>query len=249
MLTEFAQAEADLVASHPGIWAERKLGFVNEPFHWEWYELEEMFPRLAVCAPREHAKSEIFSINKTAHMAIYQPGSWQFLFSATLEQGRHLMERLIKTVAAVEPAMFTNPPRFTTTDVIFGNWSRVSVGSVGKSMRGIHPDRIVGDDILNEGNTQTQAQRRKMEAWWFGSVGPMAHPGDIRPLQWGAIKPKGRTIMKTHKPTTITMVGTPFHQMDLLMGMRENPIYHFRRYSAVFSTDDLVDGTWAVERN
>ena len=38
-----------------------------------------------------------------------------------------------------------------------------------------------------------------------------------------------------------------FHQQDHLMSMRDNPIYHFRRYSAQFNVGDLVSGTWAVE--
>jgi hypothetical protein len=31
------------------------------------------------------------------------------------------------------------------------------------------------------------------------------------------------------------------------MGLRENPIYEWRRYSAEFDDDDLVPETWAVE--
>jgi hypothetical protein len=46
--------------------------------------------------------------------------------------------------------------------------------------------------------------------------------------------------------TRIMLVGTPFHQQDLLMGMRDNPIYSFRRYKAEFAESDLVDGL-AVE--
>ena len=43
------------------------------------------------------------------------------------------------------------------------------------------------------------------------------------------------------------MVGTPFHQSDLLMGLPKNPIYEWRRYTAELDEDDLVPGTWAVE--
>jgi hypothetical protein len=47
--------------------------------------------------------------------------------------------------------------------------------------------------------------------------------------------------------TKVHLVGTPFHQQDLLMSMRSNPVYEFRRYAAEFDPADLVPGTTAVE--
>lgn len=231
---------------HPGVFAERRLGFHNELFHWEWYELTQL-RRLAVVAPREHAKSEVFSVNTTCHHAIYRPGSWQYIFSNTLEQAKLLMERVVGAVATAEPALLDSPPRMHATDVVFSNWSRVSVASVGKSIRGVHPDRIVGDDVLKEENTGTNAARQKLHAWWFGTVGPMAHPGATRPMRWGRLAPRGRPPILYHPPTKITLVGTPFHQLDLLMQMSNNPIYTYRRYVAQFKPEELVPGTLAVE--
>lgn len=230
-----------------GIWSENELGFVHQAVHWEWYGLEALYQRLAICAPREHAKSQTFSVNGTAHMAIYRAASWQYLFSATVDQGQKLLERVVEAISRTRPDLLATAPRLTHSDVILGNWSRVSVGSVGKSMRGIHPDRIVGDDVLDESSTQTSYQRRMMESWWFGAVGPMAHPGVERPVQWGNLRPPGPVQVVEHPPTKIILVGTPFHQLDLLMGMRENPIYVFRRYAAEFRAEDLVPGTFAVE--
>lgn len=232
---------------HPGVWADRKLGFINEPFHWEWYELEIMARRLCVVAPREHAKSEVFSVNTTAHHVIYRPGSWQLIFSSTLDQAKILLERAVSAVAIAEPGLVENPPRFATTDVVFRNWSRVTVASVGKAFRGIHPDRIVGDDVLSEVSTLTNYQRRKLESWWFGTVAPMAHPGSTRPMRWGRLQPRGKVPVIFHPPSQIDLVGTPFHSLDLLMAMRDNPIYVFRRYTSSFSPQELVPGTLAVE--
>jgi hypothetical protein len=231
---------------HPGVFAERKLGYVNEPFHWEWYELTHL-PRTAVCAPREHAKSEVFSIVTTAHHAIYRPGSWQYLFSATMDQSVDLLERCLSAIAQTEPWLLDNPPRLQRRDVVLGNWSRITVASVGKAIRGVHPDRIVGDDVLKDENTTNNLARARLHAWWFGTVGPMAHPGSRRPMRWGRLAPRGTIPVILHPPTKINLVGTPFHQLDLLMQMRENPIYTFRRYTAQFTPEELVAGTLAVE--
>lgn len=234
-------------AINPGVWAEWKLGFKNTQFHHEWYELEMRHSRLTVVAPREHAKSEVFSVNTTAHHAIYRPGCWQYLFSSTLDQSKLLLERCLSTIAQSAPYLLERTPRFSTTDVILSNWSRISVASVGKAIRGIHPDRLVGDDVLKEENTSTNLQRRRLEAWWFGTISPMAHPGATRPQRWGKMQPLGRVPVIWHPPTKVILVGTPFHQLDLLMGMKDNPIYTYRRYAAEFQFHELIPGTLAVE--
>lgn len=239
-----AEAVEYACAAHPGVWSERKLGFKNEPFHWEWYELGLRERRLCVVAPREHAKTEVFSVNSTAHHVVYSPGMWQYVFSATMDQAKMILERIASTVAQVAPELVDNAIRFATQEVIFANSARVTVSSVGKAVRGVHPDRIVGDDILEESTTLTSYQRKRMERWWFGTVGPMAHPGVTRPLRWTA---GGGGQKLWHPPTKITLVGTPFHQLDLLMAMRENPLYRFRRYAAEFDPGDRVPGMMAVE--
>ena len=73
----------------------------------------------------------------------------------------------------------------------------------------------------------------------------MLTPSSPLRLGWG--RRRRSPIEFAYDPTQIVLVGTPFHQQDLLMSMRANPIYHFRRYSVVFSPDELVAGTWAVE--
>jgi hypothetical protein len=70
-------------------------------------------------------------------------------------------------------------------------------------------------------------QRRRLERWWPGTVGGMAHPGTWRTIGTGS------TLLRAwFSPTRIYLVGTPFHAQDLLMSMRASPLYRFRRYSA-----------------
>jgi hypothetical protein len=234
----------DPLAYHAGLWSTHVLGFENAPFHEEWYDAMFEHSRLCIVAPREHAKTQVFSVNATAHHAIYQPGSWQFVFSSTLDQARAVLERVVATVRQAAPVITHHMPRQQSSEVIFGNWSRITVAGAGKAVRGAHPDRIVGDDVLTSETAGTTYQRRKIEEWWFGTVAPMAHGGATRPLGWG----RGSSgQLRSYESTKIVLTGTPFHQSDLLMSMRENPIYHFRRYSASFSPQELVEGTWAVE--
>ena len=240
------QAQEMACELHPGALAEIKLGYVNAPFHWEWYELEMKHDRLAVVAPREHAKSEVFSIVTTAWWCLYRPGSWQALFTSSKDNAMLLMERLMSLIGSIDPWMIEGAHRIQNSEVVFRNWSRVTVAGAGKAIRGWHPDRIVGDDLLSDIHATTNLHRRRMETWWFGTVGPMAHPGTKRRLGWGKLR---RAEMVEYPPTKIVLVGTPFHQLDLLMAMRDNPIYEYRRYDAEFVPDDLIPNSWAVEGN
>ena len=88
----------------------------------------------------------------------------------------------------------------------------------------------------------THFQRERMSRWWFGTVGGMSHPGTWRSL--GRSDAAQKVWMQ---PTVVHLVGTPFHQADLLMSMATNPLYHFRRYAAEYEEHDLVPGTLAVE--
>lgn len=228
--------------AHLGVWAEQKRGFENAPLHWEWSEMAMKRSRLCVVAPREHAKSEVFTVNQVTWRCRYTPGLWAYVFAQTGEQAVLLKQRIDAAMWETHPWMMEGEHGTNSTMTTFANWSRVQVAGAGKSVRGAHPDLIIGDDVLEEGNCLTAHQRRRMERWWFGTVGGMAHPGTERVLGRSADSPK---VMLP--PTRVHLVGTPFHQQDLLMGMRENPLYEFRRYAAEFEPGELQPDSMAVE--
>lgn len=223
-----------------GVWSERKRGFTHGALHWEWSGLAQTRTRLAVVAPREHAKTETFTVNQIAWRTIYTPGLWCYVFAQTGDQATEWKARIDAAVGEAAPWMIAGEHGMNTTESVYANWSKVQAAGAGKSVRGLHPDVIVGDDVLEEGNCLTSLQRKRMARWWFGTVGGMAHPVTTRTL--------GNSDVRVQfPPTKIHLVGTPFHQQDLLMSMRENPLYEFRRYAAEFDPTDLVPGTMAVE--
>lgn len=244
MLDRLSVDEATELAckAHLGVWGEVKRGFDNAAHHWEWSELAMEKNRLAVVAPREHAKSEVLTVNQVCWRSRYFPGTWSYVFAQTGEQATRLKARIDLAMWETHPWMMEGEHGTNTTSTVFANWSRVDVAGAGKSVRGAHPDLIVGDDVLEEGNCMTAHQRRRIERWWFGTIGGMAHPGTYRSLGLTANAPQVWL-----PPTKVHLVGTPFHSQDLLMGMRENPLYEFRRYAAEFDEGDLVEGTMAVE--
>lgn len=227
-----------LCKANPGVWAERNRGFTNSPVHWEWYRVMLRERRLAVVAPREHAKTEIFTVNQTAWRSIYWPGIWTYVFAQTGDQAEKVKERIDLAVSEVHPRLVERARVNSKKETIYANGSAVSVAGAGKAVRGAHPDIIIGDDVLSEQGTLTAYQRQKTSDWWFGTVANMAHAGVLRSLRGGL-----RVAMP---PTRMYLVGTPFHRADLLLGMKGNPLWRFRRYAAEYRPDQLVDGL-AVE--
>ncbi len=231
--------------SHLGVWTARKMGMEMAPFHWEWCELRMTQERLALIAPRDHAKSQTFTVHGVAWEVPQKPGLQTFVFAETGEMAEALVERIWVAVEQTEPWLCEGKhAKQGKAKLTFANGATVKAAGAGKGVRGQHPDVIIGDDVLSEEGCRSEAGRRKTASWWKGTVGGMAHPGTIRKVR---PDPDKGFIKVKFPPTRVFLVGTPFHEDDLLMSMKTNPIYHFRRYAAEFQPEDLVPGTLAVD--
>lgn len=225
-----------------GVWTQEKMKLPMSPLHWEWCRIRQTEKRIAVVAPREHAKSETFTVNGTAWESIYTPGLWTYIFAQTFDQSKEMLQKVRKAIMVANPDLVRNAIEDNKTTLQLSNYAKIQCAGAGKATRGVHPDVIVGDDVLSDGSASTLKQREDVRKWFFGAVGGMAHPGTTRTLGEGK-----KSVSLWFPPSRVYLVGTPFHQQDLLMDMRKNPVWRFRRYAAEFHPDDLVPGTMAVE--
>jgi hypothetical protein len=239
------EAEELACRSHLGVWTARKRGLDMAPIHWEWCELRMKHRRLAVIAPREHSKTETFTVNGVAWEAPQTPGLQVYVFAQTDEMAVKLVERVWTAVEETEPWMCEGKTASQSKrKLTFANGATVIAAGAGKGVRGEHPDIIIGDDVLSEAGCRSELQRSKTASWWKGTVGGMAHPGTVRKVR---PDPDKGFVKRRFPPTRVFLVGTPFHEQDLLMSMKTNPIYRFYRYAAEFQPEDLVPGTLAVD--
>lgn len=238
-----AEVEDMACRAHLGVWTARKLDLDMADVHWAWSELAMSKQRLALVAPREFGKSVALSINATAWRSIYQPGTDTYMFALTSDLAEELVARTRTALEQVRPDLVEAASKDKATDLVLANGSRIRCAGAGKRTRGAHPDVIIGDDVLDDQNCATSLQRRKIHNWWFGSVVPMAHPGTVRQIR----QPDGTLLARRMPPTRIHLVGTPFHEQDLLLGMKSNAMWAYYRYQAEFRPDELVPGTLAVE--
>jgi hypothetical protein len=230
--------------AHLGVWTEVKRKLRMTPLHWEWTELAMRERRLCVIAPREHGKTETFTVNHLTWRVTYTPGIWCYVFSQTDEQSKELLQKIVDTVEQTAPWLLHRVRQKNALRVRFANGARINAAGAGKAIRGPHPDLIVGDDVLEEKYCLTELMRKRTERWWKGSVGGMAHAGTTR---WVRRFPGAPFEPVEIPPTRIMLVGTPFHEQDLLNGMKGNSMYRFRRYAAEYRPIDLVPGSLAVE--
>jgi hypothetical protein len=164
---------------------------------------------------------------------------WSMVFSATVAKAEEFIDRLHAAVLECRPS-WDGKIRRSKRDILFPNGSRASGRSVGQATRGAHPELIVCDDILTETNSYSKYQRRKVQTWLLGTVLGMCHPGRVK------TDPRsGRSYR--FGPSKLHVVGTPMHASDVLMELRSNPMFVWRRYAAEFNVRDLVPGTLALE--
>lgn len=200
-----------------GSWSFLKRGYDNPPHILEWYGfinkvLFGEIKRLCIIAPRDHAKSEVFAVNTVAWCSHYGKDfgiNWVYIFCDTQPQANDILDRIAVAIAQCYPDLANYPKRWERRDKIFSNGFRVTVRGAEASVRGAHPDLIIGDDVLSDSNSSSNTTREKIKSWWRGTVTNMA------------------------KPTTrIILEGTVQHQLDLLISLRENPTYIWKRYPA-----------------
>jgi hypothetical protein len=185
------------------------------PHHRAWCELIATSKRLVLMAPRTHGKSTLslayilWQFWRHGHV----PGSGQpqsadprpftaALFSATRQQAEVLLETFRDLLLANEWLFGEVGPQGTAAARRLQlSWSKASVRLASgaelrvrayrTSTRGLHPDLLILDDVLNDQNSLSQHQRDLTWRYFVGTLLPMGSP-------------------------RILIFGTAFHRDDLL---------------------------------
>lgn len=175
--------------------------------------------RLAIAAPRGHAKSTVISLQNTLHAALYEYKKYILLISDTESQAVFFLDS-IKSELENNEAIIRDFGRqkgktWKSTSIILENGCRIDAIGSGQKLRGRRnmerrPDLIIMDDIENDEDIRSFEQRRKLSSWFFSAV---SKAGDFY--------------------TDIVFIGTVLHKDSLLANLLKNPAYMSRRYKAV----------------
>lgn len=215
--------------------------------HVTWGEALQDYARLVILAPRDHGKTweelcyvwwRCWRHGLDPHTGERDPAAGTFravLFGAVMQNALELMERFLELGDAnndgVLGGIVPQPGSASRTalkamrsarHVRTTNGADVQVRSFRGSPRGLHPDLVVGDDVLDDKNMATAYQREKVWKKWVGTIEPMVN-----------VAAGGQ----------IVLVGTAFHYTDLLHRLKPSPDndtgYAWMKFKAL---DDDADG-------
>jgi hypothetical protein len=219
-----------MIAASPIFFAQEVLTGSPEPpyngrylvgeHHIEWDQLVTQNQRVCVLAPRDHGKTFFFDFAYPIWKAVTMPGGIGFLFSATKDQAKLILED-IKTELETNPKLQHLVPsrknKWRSDAIRLTNGHTIYARGYGTKVRGRHPHYIVCDDILNDETAYSEVVRQKEKDYFFTAVTNM-------------ITPNGQ----------IMVIGTPFHKQDLYADLKKNPLYVYRQYRALNDKNEVL---------
>lgn len=224
--------------------------FSSDPaeFHWELAELAEEHDRLAVAAPRGHAKTTVVALARPLFLAAARRSPFTLIVSDTATQAEQRTSDLYAELLENEPLVQTYPHlalperkdyaekrvKRSTRDFITLGGIRFTSAGAGQSLRGIkdrhqRPTLIVVDDLENDENVRTPEQRAKLWDWFTKSLLNLPGPG-------GA---------------SVHVIGTILHRESLLarlLSEDQSGVWTQRKYRAITDGQPLWASAWPLER-
>jgi hypothetical protein len=142
-------------------------------FHGEIYELLKNENRVALAAPRGHAKSTIISVIYPTWLALFHRRSDICVISASetlavelVRKIKHELESNRKIIAFFGDV---KSDKWTESHLVLNNKYRVNIRAkgAGGQIRGFRPDVLICDDIETDLTVESQEQRDKLKNWIF----------------------------------------------------------------------------------
>ncbi len=199
--------------------------------------------RLAIAAPRGHAKTTVITLAHVLYSICFRADPFIVLVSNTGDQAEDLLsavkhelesnERIFSDFPEVAEPLTRKPPpqRWRKREIITRNGVKVMTLGAGQKIRGRkhrehRPTLIILDDIENEAEVASAEQRENKREWFEKSL-----------LKAGVMN-----------KTNVIVVGTILHYDSLLArlvgegsGTKEFPGWIVRRYQAVLTFSERRD--------
>lgn len=215
-------------------------------FHKEWYSLANTYNRIALAAPRGHAKSTCFSLVYPLWCLLTKRKRFILMVSDTASQATSLLGSIIEEletndriiadfgkIAGYVPDRAEDKMKWTAKDIVTTTGIKVMAAGWKAKLRGLkhgayRPDLILLDDVENDESVDSDVQRAKVKNVFYKSI---LNLGD--------------------ENTQIIEVGTILHTDALLTTLIEVPPSGWvsRIYRAVKENGQpLWPSYWSTER-
>lgn len=191
------QLTAEIIAGFSGSLLQKNYdAAVESPeCHFEWWEAcTSLAPKVAIAAPRRHAKSTAVTLAYVLACVLFRTRSYVLVVSDTITQATQFLGDIKKELLDNEKIKMLfkihSFDKDTEDDVIVrcedGHVFRISAKGSEQKMRGLkwnnkRPDLIVGDDLENDEIVMNKDRRDKFKRWFYGALVPsLAQHGVIR---------------------------------------------------------------------
>ena len=181
-------------------------------FHQEVMDTYLASNRVAIAAPRGHAKSTLTGFSYILHQALFQKKRNIVIVSATEDLAIRFL-RDIKTECEVNKHLLwlfgaQRTSKWSEKEIQLANGCRIYAKGRGGQMRGLkergtRPDLIVCDDLEDSELVRSELRRLDLEDWFNGDVLPTLEP----------------------KYGQLIFIGTILHEDSLLNRVLDNELY------------------------
>lgn len=186
---------------------------------------------IAIAAPRGEAKSTLVSQIYTLWRAVTGRSHYVCIIMDAYDQAAMMLEAIKVELEANQRLAMDFPQAFGTGRlwqegvILTRGGAKIQVFGSGKRMRGLRhgayrPDLVICDDLENDENVRSRAQRDKLEAWFKKTVLKLGPPDD-----------------SMHA----VVIGTVLHHDSLLSRLLRDPMWESRRFSAIRRWPDRMD--------
>ena len=192
------------------------LGYQIKPFHADLIEFQGNHPDGCLqLAPRGFGKSTALTITRTIFEILRNPNARILLTSKTELQSQHFL-REVKAHLATNAFLiecfgeFQSDDKWDTREILVkprtstAKESTVTCVGAGGAVASRHYDVIIVDDLVHSSNSWTQAQRAKLQSWFYDTLSPCLE------------EPDGRMYVN----------GTRWHHSDLYGHLIKNELRH-----------------------
>jgi predicted phage terminase large subunit-like protein len=207
--------------------------------------------KVAIAAPRGHAKSTIVSLVYVLWCALYLKERLILIASNTREQANALLKD-IKHQLRFNPLIYSDfpeicqvkrPKPWRGNKIQLPNGAMICAYGAGQSPRGIKNDKdrpglIIADDLENEEQVESEEQREKLHSWFNGTLLNTGHP-DTNVIVIGTILNHDSLLANLVDPErTPGWDGKTYKAVE---EFSDNPQL-WERWSAIFRSRDEYKG-------
>lgn len=228
--TKLRETVANLCAKNFLVFQKVELGFELGNHHREWWGDLKTGQDVCYLAPRDSGKSHSMARGYPIWKAKYDPWVKEiYILGADQPSAVENLDKL-KALMADRPTLVgllpvgRNEGLASRTELQLRNGVIIRAKGMMSPLRGRHPQLIVGDDILNERNSDTAEARTRIKKYFWEAVFPMKDKGTEQSQAKGF-------------RSQIVIIGTAQDWDDLYHDLLKSPHFRGRKMQAIINEE------------